>query len=203
MKLFYTKGACSLACRIIINEIGLPCEYISVDLKTKRTDDGEDFLQINPKGAVPVLITDHNEALTENAVIQQYLADTTKQTRLLPAVGTTQRYQVLEWLNYIATEIHKGYLTFFIPNFPQEVRENFFIPALKKKFKYVDSSLKNKAYLFGDEFTLPDGYMFVMLTWANNFKLNLDDYPNLNRYYHELQKRDSIKKSLKEEGLIK
>lgn len=201
MQLYYSKGACSLACRIAINEMALPCEYISVDLKTKRTSDNQDFTQINPKGAVPTLVTDNNEVLTENAVIQQYLADTNHATTLLPKVGDMQRYHVLEWLNYVATEVHKGFSPLFNPEFPQDVKDKIFIPLLLKKFVYVDKSLKGKNFLMGDRFTLPDGYLFVMLTWAKHFNLKLQDLENLTQYYTELKKRDSIAKSLKEEGL--
>lgn len=108
MKLYYSKGACSLAPRIIINELGVKSEFEAVDLAAKKTETGQNFLSINPKGAVPVLITNDGQTLTENAVILQYLADTNEGTELLPAFGSFKRYRVLEWLNYIATELHKG-----------------------------------------------------------------------------------------------
>src|SRR5690349_19217638 len=122
MKLYYSKGACSLAVRIIINEIGLQSEYEAVDLKTKKTATGQDFLKINPKGSVPVIQTDEKQILTENAVIQQYLADTNKATQLLPALGNFERYRVLEWLNFISTELHKGFSPLFNPNVPNELK---------------------------------------------------------------------------------
>src|SRR5689334_13101143 len=108
MKLYYSKGACSLAVRILLHELGIKSEFEAVDLKTKRTETNADFLKINPKGAVPTLTTDKQEILTENAVILCYLADEYKAIELLPAPGNFKRYRVLEWLNYVATEIHKG-----------------------------------------------------------------------------------------------
>lgn len=201
MKLYYTKGACSLACRIVINELGLPCEYISVDLKSKRTKNKENFYDINPKGAVPVLITDNNEVLTENSVIQQYLADIDQTNSLLPKVGDIKRYHVLEWLNYNATELHKGFSVFFNPQISQEIKDEVFVPAMKNKFKYVDESLGDQSFLLGEIFTLPDAYLFVMLIWAIHFKFELSTWPNIHRYYNALKKRKSIKQSLEEEGI--
>lgn len=123
MKLYYSAGTCSLAVRIIINEIGLPSTYEAVDLKTKKTASGQDFLQINPKGSVPVIVTDDNEILTENSVIQQYLADKNNASSLLPALGHFKRYRVLEWLNYISTELHKGCGPLFSPSIPVELKK--------------------------------------------------------------------------------
>lgn len=201
MKLYYTKGACSLAVRIVINEIGIPCEYISVDLKTKQTEASEDFLKINPKGAVPTLATNKGAILTENAVIHQYLADTNQATQLLPPLGDFTRYRVLEWLNYVATELHKGFAPLFNPNMTQDMKDKITIPLIKMKLKYLDKHLETNHFLLGEHFSLPDAYLFVMLTWAINFKLNLSEWPHLSRYFTELQKRKSIQQSLKEEGL--
>jgi glutathione S-transferase len=201
MKLYYSKGACSLVIRILINELGLDSEYESVNLRTKQTESGGDFLKINPKGAVPTLITDDGHTLTENAVIQQYIADTYQAYQLLPQVGDFKRYQILELLNFITTEIHKGFSPLFNPNLPQDIKEKIYIPQLKSKFKLLDNQLQQKKYLFGEGLTLPDIYCFVMLTWAHNFHLALDEYPNLARYYTDLQKRKAIQYSLSQEAL--
>lgn len=201
MKLYFTKGACSLACRIVINEIGLSCEYISVDLKAKRTKNNENFYDINPKGAVPVLVTDDNQILTENSVIQQYLADVNQAYNLLPKVGDIKRYRVLEWLNYNATELHKGFSVFFNPQIPQEIKNEVFTPVIEHKFKYLDKSLGDKSFLVDEEFTLPDAYLFVMLIWAIHFKFQLNSWPNIERYYNDVKNRKSIKQSLEEERI--
>lgn len=201
MKLYYTKGACSLVDRIAVNELNLSIGYESVDLKNKITETGSNFLEINPKGAVPTLVADNNEILTENAVILQYLADSQKASRLLPPVGDFQRYRVLEWLNYIATEVHKGFAPLFNPEVPKEIKNTIFIPILKKKFTFINKNLQHHKYLVSDEFTLPDMYLFVMLTWAKSFKLDLSDLAKLTAYFDELKTRESIAKSLKEEGL--
>lgn len=201
MKLYFSKSACSLAVRIVINELGLPSQFESVDLKTKKTQSGEDFLKINPKGAVPVLETDHGEILTENSVIQQYLADVTHATVLLPAIGDFNRYRVLEWLNYVSSELHKTVGLTFNPFVTQDMKESMVIPLTKKKLAYLNEHFEKHTYLAGDSFTLPDAYCFVILTWLPVLPLNLDEWPHVKRYFEALKGRNSIQQSLHEEGL--
>lgn len=199
MKLFYSKSACSLVCRVVINEIGLPCEYESVDLANKKTETGKDFYAINPKGCIPVLQLDNGNILTENAVILQYLADTTHSVALLPAVGNFERYLVLEWLNFMTTEMHKGISVMFNPALPQDVKDKIFIPNIKNKLNYINQRLEHHQYLSGDHFMLPDAYLFVMLLWCGHFKIDLLQWPHVSRYFNELKNRPSIQKSLQEE----
>jgi glutathione S-transferase len=201
MKLFYSKGACSLAVRIVIHEIGIPCQYESVNIKTKKTETGADFYEINPKGSVPVLMVDDKEFLTENAVIQQYLADQNQAYTLLPPMTDFKRYRVLEWLNFVSTDLHKGFGPLFNPNVSKEMQEQIFIPALKTKLNYVEKSLGQKKYLLGDTFTLADAYLFVILTWLAHFKIDVATWPNLHRYFTALKERKSIQQALKEESL--
>jgi len=201
MKLYFSKGACSLTVRIIINELGLSCDYETVDLKTKKTAGGNNFLEVNPKGAVPTLMTNDGDTLTENAVILQYLADTSKADTLLPPVGKFSRYQVLEWLNYVATEMHKTVGQLFNPNLPEQTKQSLTIPLIKSKLNYINQHLKQHTYLLGEHFTLPDAYMFVILRWAQAFQFDFKEWPNIKRYFDLLLQRDSVKKSLDEEGI--
>jgi len=200
MKLYYAQGACSLVVRIIINEIGLNAEYESVNLKTKETESGKDYYTINHKGSVPAILIDSSEILTENAVILQYLADSSNATQLLPKIGSFPRYRVLEWLNYITTEVHKGFGPLFNSSVTQAMKDDIFIPLLLSKLNYVDKSLEGKPYLLGEHFTLPDAYLFVMLRWATSLKLDIATCQNLNRYFAELGRRPSIQDSLAQEG---
>ncbi|VVC77262.1 Glutathione S-transferase GST-6.0 [Aquicella siphonis] len=201
MKLYFAKGACSLASRIIINETKLPCEFESVDLAGKKTESGANFYSINPKGSVPVLITDDNETLTENAVIMQYLANAAHADNLLPAPGSFKHYRVLEWLNFVATELHKGFSPLFNPAMPLDTKEKITIPVLKGKLGYVNTQLEHSEFLTGETFTLPDAYLFVMTSWAGYFKMNLADWPHLSRHFMALRARTAIQKSLDQEGL--
>lgn len=201
MKLYYSKGACSLVPRIIINELKLDVQFESVDLKNKTTETGENFLTINRKGAVPTLALDNGELLTENAIILQYLADQFKASQLLPQLGDFNRYRVLEWVNYITTEVHKSFGAFFNPQFTNEEKEKVFVPLIKSKLQFVNDTIQDHEYLIGDHFTLPDAYLFVMLRWAKYFKFDLTKWNNLDRYYDFLAERESIKLSLKQEGV--
>ncbi len=202
MKLYYSKGACSLAVRITINEIGLKCEFESVNLKTKQTETGADYWKINPKGAVPAIVVEKNTVLTENTAIQQYLAEVNKADQLLPPVGDFKRYRVLEWLSFISTELHKGFGPLFNPNLSQEIKDQIIIPQLKNKFNYVEQQIKDNKFLLGDAFTLADSYLFVMLFWLPNVKIDMTEWPRLTKYFNAMKKHKSVEKSLKEEGFI-
>jgi glutathione S-transferase len=201
MKLYYAKGACSLAPRIIINELQIPCEFESVDLKNKTTANGGDFLKINPKGSVPVIETQDKQILTENAVILQYLADSQHANQLLPPTTDFNRYRVLEWLNYVATEMHKGCGPLFNTAVPQEIKDQTFIPLLKKKLDYIEKNLEKTQFIAGNEFTLPDAYLFTILRWFKNFNIDITQWKKVSEYVNNLKKRNSIQKSLQEEGL--
>lgn len=201
MKLYYSKGACSLVVRIIINELGLKADYEAVNLQTKKTANDADFLTINPKGAVPVLQVNNGEILTENAVILQYLADSNNAFQLLPELGGFQRYKVLEWLNYITTELHKSFAPLFNPEIPEAFKSDIAIPLIEKKFHYIDKHLAHHAYLITEHFTLPDAYLFVMVLWAHSMKFDLKKFPHLMKYIEKLKGRKSVQQSLQEEGI--
>lgn len=204
MKLFYSKGACSLVVRIIINELGLKAQFEAVDLKDKKTETGQDFYAINPKGSVPLLQTDDGQFLSENAAILQYLADNTRNAasdHLLPEVGSFQRYRVLEWLNYVTTELHKSYGVLFSQAIPEQDKKEIFIPLLISKFKFVNQHLEKSAYLCGEEYSLADAYLFVMLMWSAHFKIDLNEYSALKKYFEKLKQRKPIQQSLQDEGI--
>ena len=200
MKLYYSKGSCSLAVHIIINELGLESEFEAVNLGTKKTSKGTDFFTINSKGNVPVFVTDENKILTENAIIQQYLADTYKATNLLPPIGNFQRYRVLELLNYVGTDLHKGCSPLFNPNVPEAVKETIFRPLLKTRFNLVEKQLQKNKYFAGDTFTLPDSYLFVVLTWLPRLKIDSTEWPAISKYLEMLKERDSVKKAIHQQN---
>jgi glutathione S-transferase len=201
MKLYYSKGSCSLAVRMVMNELGLNADFEAVDLKAKKTENGIDYLTISAKGAVPALLLDNGELITENTVIQQYLADTYKATNLLPSLGDFKRYRVLEWLNFVTTDMHKNYSPFFNPSVPQEVKESAFKPLLERKLKFVDAHLEENDYLMGESISLPDFYLFVTLRWMPVAGFNREDFKGINSYFERMKKHASITKSLLEEGL--
>ena len=200
MKLYYAPGACSLASHIVACEAGISLELEKVDIKTKKTHGGIDFLSINPKGYVPALELDGGGILTESPAILQFLADLRPAARLAPANGTLERYRLLEWLAFINSEIHKTYGPLFSPQTPATVREER-IETLKKRFAFIDRSLEGNAFLLGSQFSAADAYLFVMLSWADHLKINLSALKNLKAFQSKVAVREGVQKALKEEGL--
>jgi len=202
MKLFYTSSVCSLAVRIILHELGITCEYESVNLKTKKTERGTDYLNINPKGSVPALLISNDEVLTENAVILQFLADKYNATELLPSIGDMKRYRVLEWLNFVSTDLHRYCAPLFWSKFSEENKKDLFLPILKNKLIFVDNHLKDNKFLMGNSFTLADSYLLVILIWLAKLKIKMKEWPNLLRYFMDMRERPSIRQAIEEEGLM-
>ncbi len=155
MKLFYKAGACSLSPHIILREADIDFTLVAVDLAAKRTENGEDYLTINPKGQVPALLLDDGTLLTEGVAIVQYIADLVPDRQLLAPVGSMTRYHTLEWLNYIATELHKGFTPLFRPGTPDEYK-TIAREQLQKKFEYVNEALAQKQWLMGLRFSVAD-----------------------------------------------
>ena len=202
MKLYYSPGACSLSPHIALQEAGLPYDLVRVDLKAKKLEDGTDYTKINPKGQVPALGLDDGELLTEGAVIVQAIADKAPAKNLAPANGTAERYRLQEWLNFVASELHKNFSPLFQPVIPDDVK-TFFSDRLMGKFKYVDQMLAGRDYLMGDHFTVPDAYMFTMLAWADRMKMDLAGLTNLMAYKARVGARPKVQGALKAEGLLK
>ena len=202
MKLYYSPGACSLSPHIALHEAGLPHELVKVDLKAKKLENGDDYLKINPKGQVPALGLDNGELVTEGPVIVQMIADKASAKNLAPARDSAERYKLQEWLNFITTELHKNFSPLFQPAIPDEVK-NFFKDRIKGKFKYADSKLAGQDYLMGKQFTVADGYLFVMLKWAERTGMDLSEFKNLMAYKDRVAARPNVQAALKMEGLLK
>jgi glutathione S-transferase len=202
MKLYYTKGVCSLAVRIMLHELKLDCEYEAVNLMAKTTESGKDYLAINPKGSVPALLLNNGECLTENAVILQYLADEYHAKHLLPSVGEMSRYRTLEWLNFISTDLHRTCAPMFMPFFPDEIKKNVFLPTFRKKIAVVNEHLAGNHCLMGNEFTIADCYLLVILVWMKRLELPINEWPHLSRYFEEMKKRPSVHQAMQDEKLL-
>jgi len=200
MKLYYSPGACSQAPHILLHEIGMEHDAVRVDLKAKTLEDGSDYLKINPKGAVPALQLDSGEVLTENAIILQYLGDRTNWPEVLPPLGDFRRYRVLEMVNFITTELHKRFSYLFSPDASDEMKQ-LLMRDLGKKFDYVDERLGDGPFLFGDDLTLPDPYLFVMTGWAEKF-MGLGKWPSLRAFRERMMQRPAVSHVLKFEGLL-
>jgi glutathione S-transferase len=202
MKLYYSPGACSLSPHIALLEAGLPYDLVKVDVRAKKLENGDDFLKVNPKGQVPVLQLDNGELVTEGPVIVQIIADQASAKNLAPARDSAERYKLLEWLNFITTELHKNFSPLFQPVIPDEVK-SFFKERIMGKFKYADSKLAGQDYLMGKQFTVADGYLFTMLSWAERMKFDLAALPNLLAYQTRVAARPMVQQALTKEGLMK
>lgn len=202
MKLFYSPGACSLSPHIALREAGLPFELVLASTKTKKLADGTDYRTINPKGQVPALLLDDGELLTEGVVIVQYIADLAPQTQLLPAFGTLARYRVLEWLNYITTELHKTFGPLFNPAFPEEGKA-FNKAALAQRLAWVNEQLAGRNYLTGDTFTVADGYLFVVVNWTKLVGIDVSEWTHLGAFMGRVADRPAVQAALQAEGLLK
>jgi glutathione S-transferase len=202
MKLYYSPGACSLSPHIALLEADLPYDLVKVDLRAKKLENGDDFWAVNPKGQVPALALDSGELVTEGPVIIQMIADHAKDKNLAPARDSAERYKLLEWLNFTTTELHKNFSPLFQPAIPDEVK-TFFRDRLTTKFKYIDGQLAGRDYLLGKQFSVADGYLFVMLAWAERVKLDLSGFSNLMAYKTRVAARPKVQEALAKEGLLK
>ncbi|MGP3594103.1 glutathione transferase GstA [Vagococcus sp. WN89Y] len=200
MKLFYKPGACSFASHITLRETGKDFSLVSVDLMKKRLENGEDYLAINPKGQVPALLLDDGTLLTEGVAIMQYLADSATDRQLLAEPGTLPRYKTLEWLNYIATELHKGFTPLFRPDTPEDYKPTA-RALLEKKLQYVDASLAGKEWISANHFTIADAYLFTVLRWAYAVKLEMANLKNITAYMARVAARPAVAAALAAEGL--
>jgi glutathione S-transferase len=202
MKLYYSPGACSLAPHIVANEIGISLELEKVDTKTKQTEQGNDYLAINPKGYVPALRLDDGALLTEGPVIAQYLADQKPESGIAPANGTLARYRLQEMLGYINSELHKTYSPLFNPNTTDATRANR-ETYLRTRYAFIEQILASQPFLLGESFGAADAYLFTVSNWAKLLKLDLSELPNLLAFQARVAARPAVQATLRREGLIK
>ncbi len=201
MKLYYSPGACSLAVHIVLREAQYKFDLDRVDLAAKKTEAGEDYLAVNGKGYVPALTLDDGTTLTEVGAIIQYLADEKPRRNLAPKPRTTERYRLIEWLNFIASEIHKALGDFFNPKMTPEWREAR-LERLGKRLDYLNKALGANEHLMG-EFSIADAYLYTVLRWTGLHKIDLSPWPNIQAYMDRLGARPAVKKAMKAEGLGK
>ncbi|MCP3733589.1 glutathione transferase GstA [Sphingomonas sp. RP10(2022)] len=206
MILFYAAGASSQAPHILLREAGLPFALERVDLATHHWANG-DYRQLNTKGYVPALLLDNGDLLTECAIILQWIADQVPERHLLPPAGSPARYHALEWLNFIATELHKNFIT---PERHGGIAANFLSKTRKgqeqtrihvsPRLDWVDRQMEGRSYISGDRVTAPDAYLFTMLTWAGRLGLDLTTWRNLADFFGRMAMRPAVTDALAIEG---
>ncbi|MCU7374711.1 glutathione transferase GstA [Paucibacter sp. O1-1] len=202
MKLYYSTGACSLSPHIVLREAGLPFELVLASTKTHKLQDGTDFYTINAKGYVPLLELDNGERLSEGPAIVQYIADQVPDKQLAPANGSWARYRLQELLNFITSELHKGFSPLFNPAMPEEAKA-LSRAKLAERLGWVDAQLAGKPFLMGDQFTVADAYLFTVSNWAKMVHVDLSTYTHLLAYRERVAARPAVQEAMKAEGLIK
>jgi glutathione S-transferase len=201
MKLYYSPGACSLSPHIVLREGGFNFQIERVDLQTGTTETGADYTQINLLGYVPALQLDDGQVLTEGPAIVQYLADRAPDKRLAPVAGTLARYQLMERLNFISTELHKGFGPLFNPAFPDDAKA-IVTTQLKDRIRHSERLLGDKTWMMGDDFSVADAYLFTVLSWGRYVGLNLSPWPGLSDYLGRVAARPAVQAALTAEGLM-
>lgn len=201
MKLYYSPGACSLAPHIVVRELSLPHVLVKVNTRTKQVEDGGDYLQINSKGYVPALETDDGQLLTEAGTILQYLVDRKPESGLAPAAGTMERYRLMEWLNFIATEIHKGFGPLWKPDSTEDEKDRT-RDRLALRLEWLSKQLGGNEYLMG-RFTVADAYLFTVLNWGQWTGVDLARWPALQAFVSRVAARSKVQEALLTEGLVK
>jgi len=194
MELFASPMACSLASHITAVEAGLPVKVRFIE--NKKTDDGGDYFQISAKGYVPALRLDDGQILNEGPSVLQYLADRKPESGLAPAWGTIERYQLIDMLNYLSTELHKRiFYNVFNPNAAEPTKaaaRALFEPT----FDHLAKKLGTGDYLVGNKFTVADAYLVTMLNWTVFLKVDLDKWPVIAAYHQKHLKRPSVVKAM-------
>jgi glutathione S-transferase len=202
MKLYYSPASCSLSPHIALREAGLPFELVLASTKTHRLADGTDFYTLNPKGYVPLLELDDGQRLSEGPAIVQYIADLAPASGLAPAAGTMPRYRLMEWLNFISTELHKGFSPLFTPGMPDEAKA-MAKDKLLQRLAWVDSQLADRTFLLGDTFTVADAYLFTVAGWGRYVGVDLSGLKHLGAFVARVAARPAVEAALRAEGLLK
>lgn len=201
MKLYYSRGACSLAVHITLCESGLPFTTEAVNLATKKTASGADFTAINPKGYVPALELDSGEVLTEGPAINQYIADLVPEKKLAPPNGTLDRVRMQSWLTFIGTELHKSFSPLFKPDSTPEMKAKA-VEMLNLRFGYVNQYLADKKFLVANQFSIADAYLFNVFNWLGVLKMPTDQWPNIQALVSRVKERAGVQAALQAEGLV-
>ncbi len=200
MKLYYTPGACSMAAHIVAEEEGLVLEYVRVDLATHRTEADLDYRSVNPKGYVPALALDEGGILTENVAILLYLAHKKPRSGIAPPMGDPAWFHVVEWLTYVATEMHQGFGPLWQRNLPEASRK-VLVEKLSRKLDFLELHLRENPYLLPGGYSIADAYLFVVLNWAEMVRFDLNPWPQIRSYRAIVGDRPAVRQVLKAEGL--
>ena len=208
MKLYYIPGSCSLSPHIVIHELGLDVSLLKVDHRQHRVEGGGDYYDVNPLGYVPILELDDGTRFREGPVIVQYLADSRPDAGLAPAQGTLERYRLQEWLSFLTSEIHKGFIPLLYAGLAGKYVDTV-KPKLAQRFAWIDQQLTERPYLLGEQFSVADAYLFALIGWGQaqwlrswyKADIHFDGLRHLEAWYSRVYQRPAVRRALMEEGL--
>ncbi|TKC92277.1 glutathione transferase GstA [Trinickia terrae] len=200
MKLYYAPSTCSLAPHIALREFRQEFSLVKFDMRTRLLDNGTDLFSVNGKGMVPVLELDDGQRLTEVAAILQCIADLTPQAHPR-SDDPLWKYRVMEWLNFIATEIHKIFWPIFHGGAEDENAKAR--QKLAQSFAWAAGQLGDRPYLMGEHFSVVDAYFFVVLNWAKPGGVDLSAWPALGDHMRRMRERPAVADAMRAEGLLR
>ncbi|NUU03143.1 glutathione transferase GstA [Herbaspirillum robiniae] len=200
MKLYFAPGSCGLATQIALREAGLAFDLVKVDFRTKTTVEG-DYYQVTPKGFIPALMLDDGDVLTEGAVILQWIADHHPESGMLPPAGSRERYTAMEWLNYIATDLHKGMAVLFSPFVDKVSKAHFAEGNLASKFEHIEDHLSTREFVLGPKFSSVDAYLYNVLSWPGRVNVDISGYAAIQRFMARVRDIPSVRAAQEAEGL--
>jgi glutathione S-transferase len=169
MELYYSKGSCSFASHIVLEEAGAKFDAHRLNLGAREQRRPE-FLKINPKGKVPTLVLDDGSVITENPAIISYVADIHPEAGLLAKPGELARAKAQEWLAWCAAQVHRDFGPLFHTKDNEEARK-----IVQTDLDQFDQWIGAKPYVL-DRFTVADAYTLVFIGWAKLFKLDIGEH---------------------------
>jgi len=203
MKLYYSPGACSLAVHIVAREAGIAVDLVKVDLLKHQLDDGSDYFAINARGYVPLLELDDGSRHSEAGALLQYLGDLSGNATLLPKAGTRERFEVIKWVTFVGTELHKTFSPWLWHKETADSTVKSVRTKLAARFAELDKLLATRAYLTGEHFSIADAYAFAIVNWCNFLGISLKAHPSLASYLDRVAARPKVREALIAEGLVK
>jgi glutathione S-transferase len=198
MKLYVSPGACSMSCHIAFEEAGIPVEVQVAKDEAAWKRIGE----LNPQGAVPILVMNDGKILTQNIAILNFVAENAPQAGLLPAVGSLDRAYAFQWLSFVASDLHPAFGPFFNPALPEEARKAQ-MEKLDKLLTLVDQHMAGREFVAGSQFSVADAYLFTVFGWTSFLKIPTEKYTNMTAYCGRIAKRPGVIAAMKREGIIK
>lgn len=199
MLLYYHPYGCSLAPAIVAAEAGIPLEFVHVDiLGTPHTlADGANYLEINARNYVPLLVRDDGSQVSEAGIILKVLADLSPAAGLAPAVGTPKRLELDQWLTFLGTELHKSYSPWLFHTEVGEAGQDYARKLVARRYAIVEQQLSDRTWLLGETFTVADAYLFVMVNWAAAAGTPLDDFPLIRAWFLRMKTRPHVREAIR------